>query len=238
MEFIKRSVRQLPGFLTVKALRDVGRGGDQRHSALLWLRRPRGLFQPYGDTQEDRYPDVFAFVAQHLAGRDASILSVGCSTGEEVFSLKRYCPNARVKGLDISPHRIDICTRQAAEFRVADVSFIVAGDAEMEPANHYDAIFAMAVYRHGGLSDGPPRCGHLLSFSMFERAVSGLSRSLRPGGLLAIRHANFRFADTAPAADFDAVLEARAISPLYDSHNRRLPEAATEACVFLKKAVI
>ena len=73
---------------------------------------------------------------------------------------------------------------------------------------------------------------------MFERAMADLSRCLRPGGLLAIRHANFRFADTAVAADFDVVLEAGGGSPLYDSHNRRLPDAATEACVFLKKVEI
>lgn len=238
MDFIKRTARSLPGFRTVQALRDVGRGGDQRNSALLRLRGPRGLFQPFGDTQEDRYPDVFAFVAQHLAGRDTSILSVGCSTGEEVFSLKRYCPNARIKELDISPPRIAICRRQAAARGVADVAFAVAGDTGMEPCDGYDAVLAMAVFRHGGLSDGPPECGHLLSFAMFERAMAGLSRCLRPGGLLAIRHANFRFADTASAADFAVVLEAEGGSPLYDRQNRRLPEAAMEACVFLKKAAI
>src|SRR5579863_6094507 len=208
MDFIKRAARRLPGFRTVQALRDVGRGGEQFRSALLRLRRPRGLFQPFGDTAEDRYPDVFALVAQHLAGRDVSILSIGCSTGEEVFSLKRYCPNARVKGLDISPQRIAICKRQAAERRLADVSFDIAADTEMEPAAGYDAIFAMAVFRHGGLSDGPPECGHLLTFSVFEQAMAGLSRCLRPGGLLAIRHANFRFSDTASAADFQVVLKA------------------------------
>jgi len=238
MDFIKRAARGLPGFRTVQALRDVGRGGDQCRSALLRLLRPRGLFQPFGDTEEDRYPDVFAFVARHLAGRETNILSVGCSTGEEVFSLKRYCPDAQVKGLDISPQRIAICRRQAALRRVADVEFAVAGDSGMEPASHYDAILAMAVFRHGGLSDGPPECGHLLSFAMFEQAMAGLSRCLRPGGLLAIRHANFRFADTASAGDFAVALEAAGGTPLYDSQNRRLPDAATEACVFLKKTEI
>src|SRR5579872_2798372 len=168
MDFMKRAARGLPGFRTLQALRDVGRGGDERRSALLRLRHPRGLFQPFGDTKEDRYPDIFAFVAQHLAGRDTSILSIGCSTGEEVFSLRRYCPDARVKGLDISPQRIAICKQQAAMRKAVDVAFAVAGDTAMEPTGHYDAILAMSVFRHGSLSAGPPACGHLLSFSKFE----------------------------------------------------------------------
>src|SRR5579872_1723282 len=60
---------------------------------LVWrkLPRPGPTFQISGDTTEDRYPQIFRFVRGELAGRrDLRLLSFGCSTGEEVFTLRQY----------------------------------------------------------------------------------------------------------------------------------------------------
>jgi SAM-dependent methyltransferase len=220
----------------LQTLRDLARGGDRRRSSLLRLLRPKGLFQPFGDTFPDRYPEIFARVAQGVADTGGAILSVGCSTGEEVFTLRRYFPHATIKGLDISPQRIAICRERAATLNDPGLHFAVAGDTDGEPDAHYDAIFAMAVFRHGRLAARPARCTPLLSFERFEAAATSLARCLKPGGHLAVRHANFRFEDTLVAREFTPLMSAAGVSPLYGRDDRLLPAQSTEACVFVKSA--
>ena len=92
----------------------------------------------------------------------------------------------------------------------------------------FDAIFCMAVFRCGDLNLADyPRCDHLLRFEEFERVVTDLDRTLKPGGLLAITLANFRFADTTLATAYEPVLSLRQTTlphatPIYGPDNRRL----------------
>ena len=150
--------RRLPGYRLLQALRDITLGGDRRTSALLRLSGPELLFQPFGDTAPDRYPEIFAAIADGLADRSApGLLSFGCSTGDEVFTLHRYLPQASIRGVDISADRIAICRsrleRETPETK-ARVRFDLAVAGDIEPAAAYDAVLAMAVFRHGDLVDG------------------------------------------------------------------------------------
>src|SRR5262245_39665581 len=46
-------------------------------------------------TWMDRYPNIFSTVEAYFAGNsDLNILSFGCSTGEEVLTLRAYFPTA------------------------------------------------------------------------------------------------------------------------------------------------
>ncbi|HXC54846.1 MAG TPA: class I SAM-dependent methyltransferase [Rhizomicrobium sp.] len=238
---VKRFARQfaaLPGrawrFVSDPAYRSV---------VALALRRPGNLFQPYGTTGEDRYPVVFAAARSALAGSaPLRLLSFGCATGEEVATLSRYFPGAFVKGLDINPRSIAACRARFAG--VADCAFAVADTAAGEPAGTYDAVFCMAVLRHGDLAGAnAQRCDHLIRFADFERTVADFARCLKVGGLLALRHSNFRFADTAAAASFELLLEAPRLAspasvgtPQYGPDNRRLPDAPLEGVLFRKRA--
>jgi SAM-dependent methyltransferase len=171
-----------------------------RNVMWLYLVRPTGSFQPFNDTLQDRYPHIFNFVSSTLgAERNLKILSFGCSTGDEVFSLRQYFPHADIKGVDINPANIAVCRRRLKRVPDAGISFLTACSTEAEPPSSYDAIFCMAVLRHGSL--GLPdvtRCDHLICFADFARAVADFERCLKPGGLLIIRHSNFRLCD-APA---------------------------------------
>ena len=195
----------------------------------LRLSHSDNLFQPFPETAPDRYPRIFDFARAHLADApEPQILSFGCSTGEEVFSLRRYFPRAAIRGLDINPLHIAICRARRRSAGDAAMLFAVASSAEQEPAGMYDAIFCMAVFRHGDLSfSGAHRCEHLITFDAFERTVSGLARCLKDGGLLAIRHANFRLCDTALAERFRPVFRVEQPpfhpqAPLFGPDNRRL----------------
>src|ERR1700689_3241127 len=79
---------------------------DPRFRAGLRLQRqhPKNLFQPFANTGADRYPAIFRFARDSLGdGAALRLLSFGCATGEEVFSLRRYFPQSHVKGIDINP---------------------------------------------------------------------------------------------------------------------------------------
>ena len=209
-------MRTLPGYRAVQLALDFGRSPEQRQSALLRIRRQAGLFQPFGTTRDDRYPEIFAFVRDAL-GADAAvhILSFGCSTGEEVASLRRYFSNAIITGLDISPERIAVCRAALPADLAQRTRFDVAETARDEPDGAYDIVLAMAVFRHGRLDDETMTQNRLIAFDRFEREIGELARTVRPGGYLVLRHTNLRFSDTAAAAGFDAVLDAPRGSRLY-----------------------
>ena len=75
---------QIPVYATeaaLKPLRDCVAYVDLQR-----LFRPPGLFRPFGDTSLDRRPAAFGFVREGVGdGPERRILSIGCSTGEEVF---------------------------------------------------------------------------------------------------------------------------------------------------------
>lgn len=237
---LKRLVRRLPGFAPA---RNLLRGGDHRIAALLTLLRPRNLFQPYGETLDNRYPYLFQRVKDELGeAADLRLLSFGCSTGEEVFSLRQYFPQAHITGIDISRKRIATCharlaARQAGGAGESRITFRQASSTQQEPAGHYDAIFALSVLRHGDLVTRPPDCGHILPFAHVAREIEAMARCLKVGGYLAIQNSNFRLLDTRVAADFDTLLlfPQGQDTPIYGADNRRVDGVTEEAVLFIKR---
>src|SRR5690348_5151678 len=168
-----------------------------------------------------------------------SILSYGCSTGDEVFSLRRYFPCANIKGLDINPANVAVCRRRLKNTPDANIVFATADSTGAEPSRDYDAIFCMAVLRHGSLGlPGVTRSDHLIRFEDFSRAVADFERCLKPGGLLVIRHSNFRLCDAPAGQDFETVLQVPhdPKTPLFGSDNRLLLTRDYPDTVFRKKS--
>jgi 2-polyprenyl-3-methyl-5-hydroxy-6-metoxy-1,4-benzoquinol methylase len=212
-----------------------------RHMMRLYWFPQRGAFQPFNDTAFDRYPVIFKFVQTQLgADTPADILSFGCATGEEAFSLRRYFPRARIKGIDINPGNIAVAQARLAAAPDERVCFAVAASTAGEAAARYDAIFCMAVLRHGGLgAAGVERCDHLLRFDEVARAFADFHRSLKPGGLLIVRHANVRLRDTPAGAGFDTLLSLPIrgeATPIFGPDNRLMPGVNAPDTVFRKRA--
>lgn len=213
-----------------------------RNAAVMRVLKPRNLFQPDNYTEPNRYPELFALAADVVGdGPDRRLLSFGCSTGEEVFALRSYFPTAEITGVDINPGNIAVCRRRLAARPDPSIRFRVTRRPE-SISDRYDAVFCMAVFRHGRLADlMSDRCDRLIRFSDFERTTAVLARSLKPGGVLVIEHANFRFRDTSVFGSFEIIPFQRPgppddRSPIYGSDNRLMAGAVAEEWAFRKIA--
>ncbi len=214
--------------------------GAYRDVWRLRLRKPARAFQPFNSTRIDRYPHIFAFVQSQLnAEFERRILSFGCSTGEEVYSLRRYFPRASIKGLDINPGNIAACKSLKIAMMDDAIAFEVADSTQAERAASYDAIFCMAVLRHGALaSPGVARCDHLIRFEDFAYMIEDFVRCLKPGGLFVIRHSNFRVRDTPAAVRLETILAVpypvRCAPPIFGPDNRLMAGVVCPDTVFRK----
>lgn len=198
---LRRAVRRVPGALALGRLVRRTLDPDLREIHRLQQQDAARLLQPFPDTFEERYPQLFDALALRLADLpQPRILSFGCSSGAEVRALRRRLPNARIVGLDLN-------RRMIAEARAADASPLSEyrlADAP-QPGEQFDAVLTMAVLRHGVLeADRPASCTAVLPFARFAEAIDRLDQHLAPGGWLALYHAHFRFRDTATAARYQA----------------------------------
>jgi SAM-dependent methyltransferase len=213
-----------------------------RHVYWMSIRRPKSAFQPFNSTSFNRYPTIFGFVRSKLGPQTkARILSFGCSTGDEVFSLRHYFPHALIKGMDINPSNIEACRQRLKHTPDDAIAFEKAKSTAAEASGSYDAIFCMAVLRHGGLgSPGVTRCDHLIRFEDFSAMVDDFHRCLKLGGLLVIRHSNFRLCDAKVGVCFETLLAVpvpeKANVPIFGPDNVLMPGVRYPDTVFRKMA--
>jgi hypothetical protein len=154
---IKARLRGWPLYGTLQAVYRLAADRVYRRGRRLAHKNPANLFQPFATTREDRYPRIFRFVRDRLGDADhLRLLSFGCATGEEVFTLRRYFAAAAIAGIDIDPANITRFQARLARSSASGLSFAVGSSTEGEDADSYDAIFCMAVLRHGGLAEALP----------------------------------------------------------------------------------
>jgi SAM-dependent methyltransferase len=152
-------------------------------------------------SEPNRYPELFAACARHLQNTPApTILSFGCATGEEAFSLAEAVPNATIVGVDINRW----CLKQCAKHnRNPRIRFLHALAPEFAALSNLDAIFCMAVFQRSENRNHPASVAHgNFTFAKFEQEIARLDAKLKPGGLFFIDHSDFRFEDTAAAAHY------------------------------------
>ncbi|MCB2066640.1 MAG: class I SAM-dependent methyltransferase [Erythrobacter sp.] len=199
------------------------------------LKRQDGVFQPFGNTDQNRYPQLFDMLAAELAHLDCpEVLSFGCSTGEEVRALRQRMPHARITGIDPNRRAIAIARRSDAH----PLSQYHVG-TRPDPDARYDAVLALAVFRHGDLRrKAPPQdCSDLLAFTKVDAATARLDAVLRPRGLLGFGHCQFRFADLGIARHFVAVGQADetgVLDPVYDRENRLVTKTGGAVALYRK----
>jgi len=224
----------------VRAGREVLRRSISRSVGAGPLSLP-GQFQTYNYTLPDRYPWLFQFAAASLGGAsNLRLLSFGCSRGDEALTLRKYFPYAAIKGIDIDPVNIAHCQSRLPGGPPRLLSFATAATTELEETESYDAIFCLAVLCRGDLTTTNAQVSSPgLLFENFETTVADFARCLKPGGLLFLHTTNFRFCDTACAAEFDTVLEAApaqlATDVIFDRANRLMKDYRYSPVGFRKR---
>jgi hypothetical protein len=188
---------------------------------------------------EDRYPLLFERCRQHLADCSSPrILSFGCSTGEEVFTLAKYLPQAEIVGVDINPWCLQQCARKN---RNPQLTFLHSLSREFADATGFEAIFCMAVFQrteHRTEDALPVDTG--FTFERFEAEVVELDGKLKPGGLFFLDEYDFSFEDTEVAtrykpAEFEGnrvLLQRR----LFGRENRLIAAEHVAVRCFIKQA--
>jgi len=228
--FIARAKRVLRRWTGMEA-----RVQKQRHAAF-----GDGLIQPSAITKPNRYPRIFAFVSRELGSVPVPrLLSFGCSTGEEAFALRRHFPTAIITALDIDPDNIAQAQVKLADAPDPNIHFGVASSPAHLPSEEFDAVFCMAVLRHGALcAERSPRCDHLIRFETIEALATDLARCVRPGGFLSLWNTQFPFALMAVSAQFEPVMQveigAKTNQPLYGPDNRRIDDMVLLDAVYRK----
>lgn len=152
------------------------------------------LLQVSNSTLYDRYPDVFSGISEIIShdgknDNNLSILSYGCSTGEEVRTLhEKYFPSARITGTDIDSVSLEIAKRLA----INNVSFKELNLVKQE-GTKYDVIFCMSVLCRIFQSNMKE---HPIAFSDFNNTLIELDSKLNVGGYFVIYNSNYSFFDS------------------------------------------
>jgi len=191
------------------------------------LLHPAQYFQRSTFTAPNRYPELFAECEQQLALlASPKILSYGCATGEEVFSLSERLPHAIVTGVDINSW----CIRQCNRRKTCDgQSFYRRNSRAFRELECLDAILCLAVFQRAeNRADSDVLVAVGISFSQFESELEMLDAKLTTGGLLFIDHTDFDFTETALSRGYRPLaFEANRIHykrPLFDKFNRRVSD--------------
>lgn len=181
-------------------------------------------------TELNRYPALFR-KAHQLAPGAQRLLSFGCSSGEELISLRAWFPEAVIVGVEIN-HR----SRKIAASRVeTDARTHVIEPAKIEGT--FDVIFALSVLQrdpHKISESGLTDISSIYPFDRFDAEISRLADRLESGGLFCVINAQYRLEDTTAASIFTPVDGAPQMTPpIFDRHGRLLMNA-TAYTIFRK----
>ncbi len=178
--------------------------------ARIWtiLRHGAELHQTAPYTWLNRYPELFDGAAK-LAPDARRILSFGCSTGEELISLRHRFPDTQIVGAEINARSRRAAKRQLA----ADPNVTVV--APQGIIGSFDIVFALSVLQRDprGTSGNvdPAHLIKLYPFERFDAGVHSLVTRLRPGGLLCVTNALYRVEDSSIAGELEPAQKLRSL---------------------------
>jgi cyclopropane fatty-acyl-phospholipid synthase-like methyltransferase len=178
---------------------------ESRRLLKMLLRPDRTTHQTTPMTALDRYPETFTAVRDLLiCVPEPRILSFGCSTGEEVLTLRRYLPGATIVGAEINKSCLEACRRLEVD---GATHFVESTAQDIQQHGPYDAIFAMSVLQrlpHLVERKRIHNLSRLYPFAQFERQVVAFDQWLNKRGILVIQNTQYRFQDTTVAAGYRA----------------------------------
>ncbi|MFD0829815.1 class I SAM-dependent methyltransferase [Neobacillus sp. M.A.Huq-85] len=195
--FLRNSANTIRRFWFDKEFRSI---------VFMQLTNSKNVHQTTPYTYMDRYPVIFSACQNYLDGKqNLRILSYGCSTGEEVLTLRKYFPEAHIVGAEINKRSLKICRNLSIDDKI---TFVHSEPNEIQKHGPYDAIFCMAVLQrkpHYIEEKGIRSLKKIYPFEKFEEQILELDQLIKPEGLLIIHFTQYSFKDTAIASKYTAL---------------------------------
>lgn len=164
---------------------------------------PERVHQTTPATALNRFPMIFAACRDYFHEKsDLRILSFGCSTGEEVLTLRHYFPDATIIGAEINKYSLEICRKRKLDDKMIFIESTTDGIARYGP---YDAVFCMAVFQRTPESIAEKRITDLSKiypFHKFEKQVCELDQYIKKNGLIVVHFSQYDFKDTKVASKY------------------------------------
>jgi SAM-dependent methyltransferase len=207
-----------------------------RNQTISRVRYKKNFHQISHFTQENRYPDLFEIFCDYFKyQKPPYILSFGCSTGEEVYSLGKYIPNVKIVGTDISKWCVKECIKKYKDSRFI---FLHSKSTILEQMKDFDAIFCLAVFQHTHNRTEFVNTAIKYCFSQFEQQVIILDQKLKIGGLLFVDNCDFNFQETSVSKNYSPLkYETNKIlrnRPLFNKYNTKISEVTDIYRIFIK----
>ncbi len=155
---------------------------------------PKNIHQKSTFTKFKRYPVIFKICKDYIKNdKTINILSFGCSTGEEVNTLRKLFPHSIIYGTDINKY----CLRKAKKnFNHPKNIFLHSLSKEFKKRTNLDIIFCLAVFQNSENRSNYEIKKSSYPFSKFQEQLKLLDKKLKKEGLLIIDHADFDFMET------------------------------------------
>lgn len=189
-------------------------------------------------TRANRYPLIFQAISEYFGqDKEVKVLSFGCSTGEEIFSLRRYLPQAHLVGVDINRRNIKLAN--LSHEKDGKMDFYISNDSIIAKEGPYDAILCLAVLQrtenhHPEAVDSSA----IYPFKRFDSQVSVLGALLKEDGLFVIDNADYRFEDASIYSGYFPIENAPGLQrdrSYFDRNNRKINASYFNPRVFRKK---
>lgn len=211
---------------------------DYRAILLLQLFNSNNVHQTTPLTYMDRYPTIFSACKDYLDGKeDLKILSYGCSTGEEVLTLRKYFPNAQIIGAEINKRSLDKCRMLPVD---ENISFIYSTHDEIMKHGKFDAIFCMAVLQrkpHDIAAKEIKSLKKIYPFEKFEKQIIEFDELLNPLGLLVVHFTQYSLLDTGVALNYKSLGDYNQndyLSPVFDKNSNLISNPSPQNSIFIK----
>ena len=147
--------------------------------------------QQKNNTEYNRYPHLFEFVKD---AKDKNILSFGCSTGEECFSLcTEYVHSCQVVGYDIDKNNIERASIKNRSFSSSNDLLFTSNLQVNKFKSYFDYIFALSVLCLWPETKNKRDISTIFPFDNIQIILKELDSMLKVGGFFIIYNSNYSF---------------------------------------------
>jgi len=185
-------------------------------------------------TYPGRHPDIFEFVQKYFSEKEGvTVLSFGCSVGDECTSLLGYLPASKITGIDINRKNIILACKKNKN---PNIEFIHADilDFQFPDKRHFDAIFILSVLCIEPEARFYNDIEKLFCFNLFDRIIGKLDEYLKIGGLLILRNANYLFEESSTAKKYIALQGQNTDFPVFNISGEKIKGPVFVNEIFMK----